>query len=99
MIAIAKHEGFYEEGTLAQRQNNPGNIRRNGKFMNNVTVEEGWEDLRLVIKGYAEAGATIQTMMLYYAPASDGNNPWAYAQALENDILISKHTKLSELFE
>lgn len=85
--AIAQMEGWNVSGSLAQRNNNPGNLRagkgqigtQNG-FAVFATPQAGWDALSNQIQLDASRGLTLQQFISKYAPASDNNNPQAYAQ-------------------
>lgn len=48
--SIAKIEGYWTPGTIAQRQNNPGCLRRNGVYRTFATRLDGWKALRREIE-------------------------------------------------
>lgn len=91
--SIATMEGYFKPGTLAQQNNNPGNLRswgsnptRNG-FAVFATPEEGWAALRQQIQRNISRGLTLSEFFggkegVYpgYAPAADQNRPDAYAR-------------------
>jgi hypothetical protein len=91
--AIARMEGFYVAGSLAQRNNNPGNLMYAGQagavpapatfgtFAKFSTVELGWQALYRQIQLDARRGLTLQQFFQKYAPAGHGgNDPAGYAQ-------------------
>jgi hypothetical protein len=64
--AIARMEGFYKAGSLAQRNNNPGNIRRWSPkvpvvdgFSKFPTAGEGWAALRRQVDRNVGRGLTL----------------------------------------
>lgn len=48
--SISRIEGYWTPGTIAQRQNNPGCLRRNGVYRSFPTRLEGWKALRREIE-------------------------------------------------
>lgn len=91
--SIATMEGFFKPNTIAQRNNNPGNLRRwganpvqNGYAVFN-TPEEGWAALRKQIQLNVNRGLTLEEFFggktgVYpgYAPSADSNDPANYAR-------------------
>lgn len=91
--SIATMEGFFKPNTIAQRNNNPGNLRTwgNQPTQNGYAVfsspEEGWAALRQQIQRNISRGLTLEEFFggkagVYpgYAPAADKNNPSGYAR-------------------
>lgn len=91
--AIARFEGFYVPNSRAQRNNNPGNLRRWGNtpvvdgFASFPTLEAGWAALRRQVEINIGRGLTLNEFFagkpgVYagYAPASDNNHPINYAR-------------------
>jgi hypothetical protein len=102
---IQTQEGYFP-GSLAYRNNNPGNLLYVGQsgatlgergFARWRSYEEGLEALYNQIQLYASRGLTIDQMMAIYAPASDDNNPAAYAQRIAAALGVSVDTPLSAL--
>jgi len=92
-VAISEMEGFNKPGSMAQRQNNPGNLRSWGKtpivdgFANFPTAAEGWSALRRQIWRNVDRGLTLYEFFggkpnVYagYAPDADGNRSRHYAE-------------------
>jgi|SRR5271166_7027980 len=86
--AIAAQEGFFKPGTIAQRQNNPGNLRgaswsgpvvpMQGGFWLPTSIQQGQAgEMHLIALRIAE-GHTLTQLINIWAPASDGNEPEAY---------------------
>src|SRR4051794_39653115 len=77
--AIAQMEGFNKTGSLAQRNNNPGNLRAGpsavGKDANGLavfaTAADGWHDLYHQIDLDAQRGLTLAGFIGKYAPPSE----------------------------
>ena len=63
--AIARMEGFFKSGSIAQRNHNPGNLRAWGKlpivggYAQFATDEDGWRALRRQIGRNIERGLTL----------------------------------------
>ena len=99
---IQQVEGYYP-GTLAYQNNNPGNLifvgqagatKGAGGFAKFATYDDGKQALDDQIQLYAARGMSIQDMMNVYAPASDGNNPTAYAAQIASALGVSPSTNL-----
>ena len=81
--AIAQMEGFNTPGTVAQRNDNPGNLRFVGQagatgkdskgFAIFPTAEEGWQALQAQIALDAGRGLTLTQFMGKYAPPSEND--------------------------
>lgn len=90
-IAIAEFEGFYKAGSLAQRNNNPGNLRPVGAsegFRTFSDVLQGWEALKDQVIRNIDRGLTLRQFFLgkegvYPGYAPLGDNP---ANVMENYI-------------
>lgn len=105
--AIALMEGYFALGTIAQRNNNPGNLRRWGsfptesgfaKFPNQVT---GWNALFRQIDLNISRDLTLIEFFsgkpgVYpgYAPAADSNKPVDYALFVNRWLGIDPSTKI-----
>ena len=85
--AIAKQEGFYQPGTLAQRNHNPGNII-SGTFANSHGAigsgagyatfpddETGWAALRALLSGPAYKGLSVEVAINRYCPPPVTDQP------------------------
>lgn len=102
---IQQVEGYYP-GSIAYRNNNPGNLvyvgqagatRGDGGFAYFPNYAAGLQALNDQIQLYAARGMTIQQMMNVYAPASDGNNPSSYAGTIAAALGVDPSTSLLEL--
>lgn len=101
--AIARHEGYFvsreqarQRGirwpTLAQRNNNPGNLRRWNNLPNSSgyvqfpSAEAGWAALYTLCNQYLDGRyhngkpPSLREWFRTYAPASDKNDPDSYAR-------------------
>lgn len=104
--AIQQQEGYYP-GSLAYRNNNPGNliyagqsgaVKGDGGFAEFPTYDDGLQALYNQIQLYASRGMTIQDMMNVYAPAGDGeNDPTGYAYTIAAALGASPDTPLQSL--
>jgi hypothetical protein len=93
--------------TLAQTNNNPGNIRTaSGQFAVYTTPQQGWQalenDIQAKISGNNAHGlgpnSTLQDFFNVYAPTGDGNNnPSSYAAAVAKQLGVAPTTKLGTL--
>ena len=102
---IQKVEGYYP-GTLAYRNNNPGNLIYVGQpgatpgaggFAAFPSYDAGYQALLNQIQNYANRGLTIQQMMDIYAPASQpGNNPTLYANQIASALGVSTDTTVAD---
>lgn len=91
--AIARMEGYFQPGTVAERNNNPGNLRRWGSrpvkdgfavFPDHIA---GWNALFSQIHRNIGRDLTLNEFFagkpgVYpgYAPAADNNRPYDYAE-------------------
>lgn len=103
--AIARHEGYFvsrEQAqrrgirypTVAQRHNNPGNLRRWNNLPNSSgyvqfpSAEAGWAALHALCNQYLDGRyhrgkpPTLREWFRAYAPAADNNDPDAYARSV-----------------
>lgn len=93
--------------TLADRNNNPGNIRdtQTGHFKVFKTPQEGFgalmNDLEAKKTGNTSTGlhgdSNLAEFASKYAPAGDNNNPAQYAANLANHMGVRPDTKLKDL--
>lgn len=104
---ITRIEGYYP-GSVAYRNNNPGNLMYVGQagavlapegfFAKFPTAAAGRAALENQIQIYADRGLTISGMTAIYAPKGHGNNdPVAYANAIAGKLGVSPDTPLSSL--
>ena len=80
--AIATAEGFFVEGSLPQRDNNPGDLRA-APWLVHPVVEHGFWVARSLAEGTAglchqialdiARGWTLRQLIAAWAPPSDGN--------------------------
>ncbi len=93
---------------LAFRNNNPGNLRfigqagatqGEGGFAKFDTPQDGYNALVNDITSKVNSGlySNLQDMMSKYAPASDNNDPVAYANFIAKNLGVSSTTPLSKL--
>jgi hypothetical protein len=104
--AIQQQEGYYP-GSLAYRNNNPGNliyagqygaVPGEGGFAKFPTYQDGLQALYNQIQLYASRGLTIQGMMDKYAPAGQGSNdPVAYAYNVAAAVGSTPGTLLTDI--
>jgi hypothetical protein len=93
--------------TLAQRNNNPGNLRgADGRFRSFATLNEGWQalvnDLLAKMTGRTRTGlngsSTLLELFRVYAPVGDGsNNPATYANNVAARLGVSVSTPIGSL--
>jgi len=108
--AIATMEGYFKSGTIAQRNNNPGNLRSWGSnpVVNGYAVfptpEAGWQALYQQIGKNIDRGLTLQEFFggkpgIYsgYAPSADANDPRGYAQYVAGQTGISPTIPLNTI--
>ena len=109
--AIAQMEGFNVAGSVAQRNNNPGNLTASPYATGNVggysvfpDAQTGWDALYYQLNLYSGRGLTLQQMVGLYAPAGNttmtqGNNPNAYLNFLTGQLGVGPDTSISALYE
>lgn len=108
--AIAQKEGFYVPGSIAQRNNNPGNLRSWGSnpivsgYAKFATVQDGWNALYSQIQTNIGRNLTLNEFFagkagVYagYSPSTDGNQPIAYAAFVGSQVGIPVDTPLSQI--
>lgn len=104
---IAQIEGFNKRGTLAQRNNNPGNLRYVGQkgavkgdkgFAKFKTPDAGWQALQQQIALDASRGHTLQSFVYKYAPPSE-NNSAIYLQMIMKSIVAKPQQPLSDIIK
>jgi hypothetical protein len=107
--AIATQEGFYKPGSIAQRQNNPGNLRTWGSqpIANGYAVFEtpaaGWAALNRQVDLNISRGLSLYEFFggkpgVYagYAPSADGNRPREYALFVASRIGLDPSIPLNQ---
>lgn len=97
--------GWYqhEQNTLADRNNNPGNIRPvgGGGFRNFSSALEGWSAMKNQLMRYftgKTTGRRLQTIMdivSTWAPAGDNNDPQQYARQVAGWMGVSPTAALN----
>lgn len=97
--AIANAEGYNVPGSVAQRSNNPGNIKTGGSIATYATPSDGWTALNTQVQRMADGSSQ------YYAPGmtigqvgdkySGGDPNWASNVAAALGVSID--TTISDL--
>lgn len=108
--SIARMEGFYKAGTLAARNNNPGNLRTWGSnpvvngYAQFPTAEAGWSALKRQVQLLIDRGLTLKEFFsgkpgVYpgYAPAADANDPNGYAAFVAKRLGVDINTPLKAI--
>lgn len=108
--SIATMEGFFSPGTIAQRQNNPGNLRSWGNYpvVNGYVqfpdADTGWNALYSQVDKNIGRGLTLQEFFagkpgVYggYSPSADANNPAGYANFVAGQTGIPETVPLNSL--
>ena len=108
--AIAQEEGFNTPGTIAQRNNNPGNLRSwpgagsSSGYAQFSTLAAGWAALYSQIQTNINRGLTMNEFFagkpgVYagYSPSADGNQPAAYAAFVAGQIGVDVNIPLNSL--
>lgn len=102
--AIAHEEGFYVDGSLPERSNNPGDLEHApgeahttsspiGSFRDPA---DGWAALEAQLAKFAERGLTIAQMIDIYAPASE-NDTAAYLAYVCQYVGCNPQTLVSDV--
>lgn len=103
--AIMRFEGVNPNDgklTLAERKNNPGNLRdpKTGQYREFATFDEGRRaleaDLAAKVRKYPTW--TLAQIMARYAPASDNNDPVAYANFVAKRLGVAVTDTLKQIF-
>lgn len=118
--AIAHMEGYFKAGSVAARNNNPGNLRswgttpQVGGFAQFASADLGWRALRTQVRknidrnlslleffnGQRTPNGTIKVGGYGgYAPASDGNDPTAYARFVGGKVGVDVQRPLREVVD
>jgi hypothetical protein len=81
---IAQEEGFNVEGSVPNRNNNPGDLRHSPHSLHAPgnpdgigvipTVAEGWADLERQLELYAARGLTLEQAIYEFAPPTENNS-------------------------
>lgn len=92
--------------TPAAKNNNPGNLKNpDGSWQSFATPQEGFQalvnDVTAKQTGNTRTGLNANSTLLQffqkYAPASDNNNPVAYAQSVAQQLGTSVNTPIGQL--
>jgi hypothetical protein len=107
--AIARFEGYFIAGSLAQRNNNPGNLRSWGSlpvrdgYAVFPTPEAGWAALRRQIELNISRGLNLYEFFggkpgVYpgYAPSTDRNDPINYANTVAGWLGVDPTVPLTQ---
>jgi hypothetical protein len=87
--AIAAQEGFFLPGTVAARNNNPGNLidapwlespALHGGFWVAASIQEGQAGMMHLIALHVAEGNSLAQLIDIWAPAESGNNPAVYTR-------------------
>lgn len=108
--AIATMEGFYKPGSLAARNNNPGNLRSWGTnpvvngYAQFPTLDAGWAALKKQIQKNIDRGLNLTEFFggktgVYggYAPSADKNDPVNYAKYVAGRTGVDVNTPLKSV--
>jgi hypothetical protein len=107
MNSIAKMEGWGVSGSIATRNNNPGNLRSgvgqigsentvSGTFATFATPADGWAALQYQVELDSSRGMTLRDFIYKYAPPTE-NNTSSYLNSLVSDLGISADSSLSDI--
>jgi hypothetical protein len=107
MNSIAQMEGYNTPGTIAQRNNNPGNLRSapteigsestvNGSYATFASAADGWAALQTYIQGKMDSGVTLRQFINTYALPTE-NDTTNYLNYLVGQVGISADASLSSL--
>jgi hypothetical protein len=110
--AIAGFEGLGKEGSVAQRNNNPGNLKAGpgqvgtdeGGYAIFPDMQTGWAALRSHISRHSTEDLTLREYFggkpgVYkgYAPKADKNDPENYASVVAKRLGVTPDTKLADV--
>lgn len=104
---IAQLEGYNRPGTLAQRQNNPGNLRYVGQlgaakgdkgFAKFKTPQDGFNALHSQIGLDASRGYTLKQFIYKYAPPTS-NNSAAYLASVALALKARPEHRLGDILK
>jgi hypothetical protein len=102
---IARMEGYYVPGTIAQTNHNPGNLRYAGQtgaigqnkgYAVFASDDAGWAALNRQLELNASRGDTLEQFINRYAPPSE-NDTTNYLQYLVKGLGVGASTLLSQL--
>ena len=100
---MAEMEGYFVEGSIAQRHNNPGDIEHApgewhsgsspiGSF---YTPKKGWAALQNQLEDYANRGLNLSQMVDIYAPPSQ-NDTTDYLDFICEGLGVSPNTLVKD---
>ena len=99
---IAEQEGFFVDGSIAQRQNNPGDLEHaSGEWHNGspigsfYTAKKGWAALQNQLEDYANRGLNLSQMVDIYAPPSQ-NDTTDYLNFICEGLGVSPNTLVKD---
>lgn len=100
--AIALAEGFFIDGSLPQRRNNPGAIKRDGKEVTHFATErEGWHALKRQVQlilddrsSHYSASMTLDEIARIW---TGGDNPEGWAATVAREIGVDRTSRLDEV--
>ena len=109
--AIAQEEGYNRPGSIAQRNNNPGNLRSgvgqtgtSGGYATFASADDGWQALNHQIQVNINRGLTLNEFFggkpgVYsgYAPSADANDPARYAAFVAQRTGADPNVPISDL--
>ena len=110
LLSIAKFEGFFNPGSIAQKNNNPGNLRPVGAstgFRSFMTADEGWRALANQVMLNIKRDLTLREFFLgkpgvYLGYAPLGDNPSDvmenYISFVAESMRIPSNMRLSTFF-
>jgi len=102
---IGRYEGFGRPGTVATRNNNPGNLKyvswsetKTGLDSRGFAIysseEDGWADLHTFLE--SKSHLTISELMYLYAPPGE-NSTESYISFIAKQLGVSRSTRLMDL--
>jgi hypothetical protein len=107
--AIAQMEGFNTPGSIAQRNNNPGNLRSwpgagtASGYAAFGSITDGWNALYSQIETNIGRSLTMNEFFagkpgVYagYSPSADGNQPAQYAAFVASAVGVDPNTPLNQ---
>lgn len=109
--AIGYAEGVYQIGSRPQRNNNPGDLTvdvaggaravgMDGPFMIYATLEDGWDDLRQLVRTMLDNTSRIYNRdmtILQIAREYTSTQQVEWAQNVANRLGVSLDTRLSDV--
>jgi hypothetical protein len=108
--AIATMEGWYKAGSIAQRNNNPGNLRSWGSmpiidgYAKFPTADAGWTALHRQVDLNISRGLSLDEFFagkpgVYggYSPSADQNNPAGYAVYVASRVGLDPSIPLNSI--